>query len=79
LICYETQSYPPRPISIVSKDDGILQPVATYNPQTGTMCDRRISAEVASRFIEDSAAFLIRWSLQVGKPVVETKLVAQGS
>jgi hypothetical protein len=43
------------------------------------MCDCGVSAELASRLIEDSAAFLIRWSPQVGQPVVETKLVAQGS
>ena len=78
-ICYATQSYPARPISIVSKDDGASRPVATYKPETGTFCDRQVSAEVASRLIEDPAAFLVRWSPQVGEPVVETKLIAQGS
>jgi hypothetical protein len=77
-ICYETQSYPARPISIVSKDDGASRP-ATYKPKAGTFCDRQVSAEVASRLIEDPAAFLVRWSPQVGEPVVETKLIAQGS
>jgi hypothetical protein len=78
-ICYETQSYPARPISIVSKNDGASRPVATYKPKAGTFCDRQVSAEVASRLIEDPTAFLVRWSPQVGEPVVETKLIAQGS
>jgi hypothetical protein len=78
-ICYETQSYPARPISIVSKDDGASRPVATYKPKVGTFCDRQVSAEVASRLIEDPTAFLVTWSPQVGEPVVETKLIAQGS
>jgi hypothetical protein len=79
-ICYSTQSYPARPISIVfSKDDGASRPVATYKPEAGTFCDRQISAEVASRLFEDPAAFVVRWSPQVGERVIETKLIAQGS
>jgi hypothetical protein len=76
-ICYETQSYPATPITIVSKDDGVLR--LTYESHAGELCDLQVSAEVASRLIEDPAAFLVRWSPQAGEPVVETKLVAQGS
>ena len=53
--------------------------VATYQPETGTFCDREVGSDVASSLIEDSALFVVKWSPQAGEPVVESKLVSQGS
>jgi hypothetical protein len=70
-ICYSTQSYPARPITIVQDTS---RPVATYRPESGTFCDRQVSEEVAARLIADPSSFAVRWSPQANKPVVATLL-----
>lgn len=70
-ICYSTQSYPARPITIVQ---GTSLPVATYRPGRGTFCDRQVSEEAASRLIADPSSFAVRWSPQANEQVVVTSL-----
>ncbi len=75
-ICYSTQSYPARPIIIVTKDQGTSRPVATYQPERGTFCDRHVSDEVAAGLIATPSSFAVRWSPQAGQSVIETALAA---
>ena len=71
-ICYSTQSYPARPITIVSRDQGSAQAVAMYRPTSGTFCDREVGKDVAARLIADPSSFLVRWSPQAGESITET-------
>jgi hypothetical protein len=70
-ICYSTQSYPARRITIVQ---GTSRPVATYRPERGTFCDRQVSEEVAASLIADPTSFAVRWSPQANEPIVATLL-----
>jgi hypothetical protein len=78
-ICYETQSYPARPIVIVARDSTASRAVVTYEPKGGTFCDRQINLDVASRLIDHPESFLIRWSPQKDEHVVESNLLPQDS
>jgi hypothetical protein len=71
---HSTQSYPARPISIVSRDQGEAEASAMYQPTIGTFCDRQVREDVAVRLIAVPSSFVVRWSPQVGEPVTETAL-----
>jgi hypothetical protein len=73
-ICYSTQSYPARPITIVMRDQDPPQAVAVYQPGRGTFCDRQLRQDVAVRLIADPSSFVVRWSPQAGQPITETAL-----
>jgi hypothetical protein len=73
-ICYSTQSYPARPITIVMRDQDPPQAVAVYQPGRGTFCDRQVRQDVAVRLIADPSSFVVRWSPQTGQPITETAL-----
>jgi hypothetical protein len=73
-ICYSTQSYPARPITLVLRDGAAWVPVATYEPQRGTYCDDAIASEVARSLLEDPSAFRVMWAPQAGDAIVRTHL-----
>ncbi len=71
-VCYSTQSYPARPITLVDAPSG--RAVASYGPLRVQHCDRKVTTELAALLISDPSAFIVKWSPQAGQPVVETRL-----
>ena len=73
-VCYSTQSYPARPITLIDESSGHAVPAASYRPSRVDYCDRQVGEDVAARLIADPSSFVVRWSPQAGQRVVETPL-----
>src|SRR5918994_4471393 len=73
-VCYSTQSYPARPITLIDESSGHAVPAASYRPSRVDYCDRHVGEDVAARLIADPSSFVVRWSPQAGQPIVETRL-----
>ena len=73
-VCYSTQSYPARPITLIDESSGHAVPAASYRPSRVDYCDRQVGEDVAARLIADPSSFVVRWSPQAGQRVVETRL-----
>lgn len=78
-ICYETQSFPARPIEIVSHPpQGPVAVVASYSPQRGTHCDRSVSEAVARGIIDHPSGYAISWQPVAGGNTATSRLKPQG-
>lgn len=61
-ICYSTQSFPDRPISILARpSSGVLaQAEVSYAPRNNDFCDRRVSPNLAAALIADPSGYQVR-------------------
>jgi hypothetical protein len=62
-ICYSTQSYPARPISIISEpSSGVPAHVeVSYAPRNNDFCDSTVRPALAAGLLADPSAYLVRW------------------
>jgi hypothetical protein len=73
-ICYHTQSYPARPISLVRRNADSWSPIVTYSPTRGTYCARDISSDLAESLIQQPTLYRVQWAPQEGDAIVRTAL-----
>lgn len=77
-ICYETQSFPARPIEIVSNPaEGPVRVVASYSPPRGTYCDPSVSEAVTRDIIDNPSAYSISWRPDPGADTTTSRLIRQ--
>ncbi len=69
-ICYETQSYPARPISIVTGPSSQVLPHAevSYAPDNNNFCDRTVKPTLAAALLADPSGYQVRWRPQPNGP-----------
>ncbi len=60
-ICYETQSYPARPISIVPRASSEVQTEVSYAPRNANFCDRTVKPALAAALVADPSGYQVRW------------------
>lgn len=78
-ICYETQSFPARPIEIVSHPAEVPAAVAaSYSPRRGTYCDRSVSEAVARDIIDHPFQYTISWRPDPRENTQETAALRSG-
>lgn len=67
-ICYWTQSFPARPISIVPGPAATMltHAAVTYVPHLGEFCDRSVSRSLTVAMIAHPSAYQVRWSPRPG-------------
>lgn len=77
-ICYETQSFPARPIEIVSHPaDGQVTVVASYSPQRGSYCDRSVSEALTRDIIDHPSGYMISWRPDPDADIRTSRLTPQ--
>jgi hypothetical protein len=79
-ICYETQSFPARPIEIVSNPpvEGRVTVVASYSPPRGTYCDRSVSEAITRDIIDNPSGYAISWRPDPSADTATSRLTPQG-
>jgi hypothetical protein len=71
-ICYSTQSYPARPISIISEpSSGVPAHVeVSYAPRNNDFCDSTVRPALAAGLLADPSAYQVRWRPRHGGPTM---------
>jgi hypothetical protein len=71
-ICYSTQSYPARPISIISEpSSGVPAHVeVSYAPRDNDFCDSTVRPALAAGLLADPSAYQVRWRPRHGGPTM---------
>jgi hypothetical protein len=69
-ICYSTQSYPTRPISIIpGPSSGVLADAeVSYAPRDNDFCDKTVRPALAAALLADPSGYQVRWRPRPGGP-----------
>jgi hypothetical protein len=69
-ICYSTQSYPPRPISIipVPSSEVLAHAEVSYAPRENDFCDKTVRPAFAAALLADPSGYQVRWRPRPGGP-----------
>jgi hypothetical protein len=67
-ICYWTQSYPARPISIIpTPSSGVLaRAEVSYVPRHSDFCDRTVRPALAGALLAEPSGYQVRWRPRPG-------------
>jgi hypothetical protein len=78
-ICYDTQSFPARPIEILLLPpvEGRVTAVASYSPPRAEYCDRSVSEAITRDIIDNPSRYAISWRPDPGADPTTSRLIPQ--
>ena len=79
-ICYSTQSYPARPISIIAEPPySLSRTEVSYAPSSGSFCDRTVHPALVTDLLAHPSAYRVRWRPRPGAITAYSSLTAEAT